>query len=111
MIVAIEKSLYRVPSKEHGVLPHLVARVVFPLAVSILSIEIVFLRWSKGRLGNMLVEVIPFVILEPDMIFNFLGTIQSQSVDRLSLDELVDEVSRFKRPPLGHFILTNLNLL
>jgi hypothetical protein len=40
----------------------------------------------------MLVEVIPFVILKPNMVLYFLRTVQSKSVDRFPLDELVDEV-------------------
>ena len=93
MIIAVKECLYTVSSKEERVLFHLFLVVVFPVAVCVLRIKVVLIWWNEWRGYLPIVKIVPWEILEPNMFFDFLRSIQPQSVDRFPLNELVYEVS------------------
>jgi hypothetical protein len=92
VIVAIEEGLYTVASEEHRILSHLFLVIIFPITVGILSIKIVFIgRHKRGR-DTLIVEIVPIEIAEPDMVFDFLWTVQTETVNRLALYEFINKV-------------------
>lgn len=93
-------------------LKHLLGVGVFPLAVRVLSVKIIFLSWRhKGTSPLLLQELVPVKVLEPNVFLDLFGTVQAQARGRLPLDELVDKISGFPAPPVGNILLLDLHLL
>lgn len=111
MIVA-NKSLLNVflVQKLH-ILQNLFAVLIFPLSVSVGSVKIVFIWWSKWTLDPLVQKIIPWEISHPRVILDIFWSIQSKSVQRLSLDQSVDKISRFNTPTRRNFRSLNLDLL
>jgi hypothetical protein len=77
MVVTIEKGLDTVTAKEDGILTHLLSAVIFPLTVRVFFIKVVRFGRNKGRIYLLIEEIVPRIIFEPDMFFDFLWTIQT----------------------------------
>lgn len=92
-------------------MPHLLLIVVLPLAICVLRIKVILLRWHERRLGLFAEQLLPFIVLEPNVILDLLWAIKAKSVDWLSLDKLIDEVSCLETPARGNFISSDLHLL
>ena len=92
-------------------MPHLLLIIVLPVAVRVLCIEVVLIGWHEGRRDLPGVQLVPVVPLEPYVVLDLLRAIKAESVDRLPLDQLVDEVSRLETPPRRHLVLADLHLL
>jgi hypothetical protein len=56
-------------------------------------------------------QILPGEVLKPGMILDLCWSVQPESIRRLSLDHLVNEVSGLDRPPLRNFVSLNLHLL
>lgn len=111
VVVSIEECLDTVPSEQHRVLPHLILIIVLPVRIRILRIEVIFLGWDERRLDFLTEELVPVVSLEPNMVFDFLGTVETESIDWFSLDQFIYEICGLQTPTRRHFILPDLNLL
>ena len=111
MVITIEKRLDAVPSQQHRILPHLLLIVILPVTVCIFCVEVILI-WGHKRRGDFPVyQVIPVEAFEPYMLLDFLRTVKSETVNRFSLDQTVNEVRSFERPPRRDLIFTDLNLL
>lgn len=95
VVVAIEECLDTVPSEQHRVLPHLILIIVLPVRIRVLRIEVIFLGWDERRFELLIEEVVPVVPLEPNMVFDLLGTVQTKSIDWFSLDQFIYEICSF----------------
>ena len=67
--------------------------------------------WLEGRLELFLGQLLPGVVLEPRVVLDLVDAVESQPLGLLSLDQRVDEVPGFRRPPLRDFFLLHLDLL
>ena len=61
---------------------------VSPLLINILLIEVVLLRWNKGRLQAFVFEVIPWEVAQPRVRFHLFSPVGSKAILWLSLDHL-----------------------
>ena len=86
MVITVKKGLYTVPTEEHRILSHLLICIVFPVAVSIFSVEVIFIGWQERWNYFAVKEFIPVVVLKPHMILNFLRPIKTKSVNGFALD-------------------------
>lgn len=91
MIVSLEEFLDAGAFELCLILKHLLGVSVFPLTVSVLRIEVIFvLGWLERRSHAFLAQCIPIEVCEPFMLLDDMWTFFSQSVGRLTLDEFVD---------------------
>ena len=111
VIVPVEQGLHRVPPQKHRVLPHLLFIIVLPVAISVLGIEVVLVGRHEGGRDLPGVQIIPVVSLEPYVVLDLLWAVQAKAVDRLPLNQLVDEVGRLEAPACGNLVLADLHLL
>jgi len=95
MVVSHEQCLDALPPQEQRVLSHLFSIVIFPLTIGILGIEVIFFGRNEGRLLFLLIEGVPIVLSEPNVLLHFLRSIQPQPVYGFPLNKLVDEISGF----------------
>jgi hypothetical protein len=56
-------------------------------------------------------QILPGEVFKPGMILDLCGSVQPESIRRLSLDHLVNEVCGLDRPALRNFVSLNLHLL
>ncbi len=90
---------------------HLFSISIFPFAVCIFCIKVIF---SKGRnewrRNLFVVKLVPVYIAEPQMVFHLLRTIQPESTCRFSLNKFVNKICSFTWPSLRYLLLLYLNL-
>ena len=88
--------------------------IIFP-RISVLGLCFVkVLRFFLGLVWcfhSFLDKCLPIKVLKPNVILNFRGTIQTQSVARFPLQTLIDEISCFQRPALWEFVTFDADLL
>ena len=84
---------------------------VLPLLVYVFLVEVVFSRRHKGRTHPIFVQVLPWEVAQPRVVFHFFGSVVAKAVLGFSLYHFVDEVGRLDGPTAGHFALLDLNLL
>jgi hypothetical protein len=95
-IIPVKKVLNRLsPQEQHGLFILWIFQI-FPLLVDVLLVEVVGLGRDEGGLDLPVEQVLPGVVFQPGMVFDVVGTVQAQAVDRLSLDHLVYEISGLK---------------
>ena len=111
MVVAVKQCLHAVASQKETILSHLLLIVVLPVAVSILGIEVVFVRRQERRRDAPMIEVIPVEALEPNVILDLLRAVEAKPINRLALYQLVNEVGGLKRPSRRDLVLADLHLL
>ena len=92
-------------------LEHLLRVRVFPLAIRVFGIEVVFgQRWHEGCFHALLTQTIPVKVVEPWMFPQNMRSLLPETVTRLPLDQSVDKISSICRPVLRNFILMDLDL-
>ena len=92
-------------------LEHLLRVRVFPLAIRVFGIEVVFgQRWHEGCFHALLTQTIPVKVVEPWMFPQNMRSLLPETVTRLPLDQSVDKISSICRPVLRNFILMDFDL-
>lgn len=89
----------------------MLAVLVLPLAVRVDGVKVVFVRRGERTLHAHVEQVVPGEITQPRMVLNVLRTVQTKSVQRLSLNQSIDEVSSLNAPALRNFGALDLDLL
>lgn len=80
MVITIEKFFEFLLVQQLHILLDLVTVVVLPLAVRVVRVEVVFVRWNERRGHPMVEQVVPLEVPQPRMILHILRTIQPQSI-------------------------------
>lgn len=111
MVVSSKGLLHILLIEQEHVLLDLFAVLVLPVAIGVVSVKIIFVRRDEGRFDSLVQQIIPWEISEPGMVFNIVWAIQAESIERLSLDESVYEVSCLNGPSWRNLIFLDLNLL
>jgi len=76
MIISSKKFLNTWSLQLCLVLLHLLGICVFPFAVRVLGIKVIFSqRWDEGRRNLFVVKFIPIDITEPRVLLHFLWTV------------------------------------
>lgn len=110
VVVASEGLLHVLLIEELHVLLNLLTILVLPLAIGVVGIEVVGVGRNEWSFKSLMEEVIPREVSQPWMVLDVFWTIQSKSVQRLSLNEPVDEVSSLNRPTWRNISPLNLDL-
>jgi hypothetical protein len=111
IVVAIELCLDGVTAQVLTPFDEVRVIKILPLLADVLLIVIVVRGRDERRPELLLVEVLPREVGEPRMTFDFVAAVVAESVLRLSLDHLVDEVRGLYAPPDRNFLLLDLDLL
>ncbi len=74
-VIAVEKSLDGVPPEKKSVLFELVVLLVLPFFIDVFLVEVVLLWWDEGAFDLSVCEVLPVVVLQPRVVFYFLGSV------------------------------------
>ena len=87
--------------QEQSILAHLF-RIISLKGISIiclLLIEVVsILFWFKRGIDPLFQKSLPVIVTQPNVLFHFWRSIESESITRLTLKQLINEISGFKRP-------------
>ena len=75
-----------------------------------LNLEHLLLTWNEWCCLCLCNQSLPVHIAQPKMIFDFMGSIQSQSIRGLALQDLVDEVCSLHGPALGDVSFPQVDL-
>ena len=93
VVVTVEEALNRISSEHKGILFEVFIFLVLPFLVYIFLVEVVLLRWHEGRLYLPVPKVLPGEVFEPRMRLYFSRSIYSQTVNWLSLNHFIYEIS------------------
>jgi hypothetical protein len=110
MIIPNKGFLYVFLIKQLHVLKNLLAVLIFPFAVCVGRIEVVLVRRGERTLDALVQEVVPGEVSEPRVVFDVFGPVETETVERLSLNETVDEISGFDTPAGRDLRSLDLNL-
>ena len=83
---------------------------IFPFFADVLLVKVIFQWWHKRCSYFPLVEVLPGKVSKPRMSFDFVRSVVTQPVMRLSLHHLIYEISGFDRPFVGNIAFFDLYL-
>jgi len=111
IVIAIELCLDRVSPQVLRPFDEVRVLQILPLLTNVLLIVIVIRGRDERRPQLLLVEVLPRKVGEPRMAFDFVASVVAESVLRLPLDHLVDEVRGLYAPPDRNLLLLDLDLL
>jgi len=92
MVISHEKFLNTRALQQCLVLLHLFGVGILPITVGIFSVEVVFFGRDKGRDDLFLEKFFPGIAFEPEVVFEILRSILTESVGRFTQNELVNEV-------------------
>ena len=84
--------------------------LVLPVLIDVLLIKVVLFWWYKRRLNLPVPQILPREIFQPWVIFDLVGPVQAETVRRLSLNHLVDEVCGLDGPALRDLVPLYLDL-
>ena len=114
VVVSVEKSLNGWSWQEQCILFNLLHIITLPIVFLVrlrfVKVISVWLRLVRG-FHFLLQKALPIKVSHPDMLFDFLWSIETKSIAWLSLQTLVDEVSCLKWPSLWQFISLDWHLL
>lgn len=81
-------------------------------SIGLLLVKVISSVRRRIRGCDFLVQqCLPVEILHPDMLLHLVRTIQAESISRFTLETFINEICRFQGPPIGYFVLSNLDLL
>ena len=112
MVVGCERLLdVLLVEQDHILLNHFTV-LVLPLPIRILRVIVIDCWVNLERSLDPLVEqVVPREIAQPRVVFYILRAVESESVQRLSLNKSIDEVSSLDRPAVRDICSFDLDLL
>ena len=84
--------------------------MVLPVLIDVLLIKVVLFWWDKRSLNLPVPQILPREIFQPGVIFNLVGPVQAETVCRLPLYHLVNEVCGLDGPALRDLIPLDLDL-
>jgi hypothetical protein len=112
VIVALEKLLDAWALKLCNRLLHLLCVGIFPFAVGVLGVEVIFAPGrNEGSRLLLGVEFIPVVVFEPVVILEVLRAVEPEPIGRFPLNEFIDEVCRLAAPAAWNLLQLYLDLL
>ena len=112
MIIAFKEFLNRGSFELGLVLKHLLRIGIFPLAVRVFCVEILFIeRRNEWCWHSLFAKCLPVEVSEPIVLFQNLWPLLSKSISWLSLNQSVDKISSLKRPTVGNLVLMDFDLL
>jgi hypothetical protein len=113
-IVAAEKVLNRVSPKEQRILLELFCILIFPrvncISLFLIEIFLILLRHIRGN-QFLLKQCLPVVVFEPNVLFDLMRPVETESISWLSLKAFVNKVGCLNRPALRDLMTTYLYLL
>ena len=110
IVVAIEGLLEHLLIEQLRVLLDLLAVLITPLTVGVSSVEVVSIRRNERSWDALVQQVVPWEVTQPRVVLHVLGTVQSETIQRLTLDETVNEVSSLNGPARRNVSASNLHL-
>jgi len=94
VIVTLEKLLDTRSLQLSLMLKHLLGVGILPLAIGILSIEVIFiLRGLERRLYALFYQGFPVKVGKPFVLLDNMRTLLAKAVGWFALDELIDQIS------------------
>ena len=98
MIVFCKSFLNLLAVKLLHVLQNLLRVLVFPFRISVIFIKVVFFRWEERSFHFLRKKIVPREVSHPHMVFDVFRAVQTKSVEGLSLNEPVYEISSLNGP-------------
>ena len=84
--------------------------MVLPVLIDVLLIKVVLFWWDKRSLNLPVPQILPREIFQPGVIFDLVGPVQAETVCRLPLYHLVNEVCGLDGPAFGDLVPLDLDL-
>ena len=110
MVIPVERLLEDFLVEQLHVLLDLLAVLVPPLAVRVGRVKVVRIGRYERSLNPLVQQVVPREVAEPWVILDVLRPIETESVQRLALDQAIDEISGLDGPAGRDVGLADLNL-
>ena len=104
VVVAIELGLDGVPAQVLGPLDEVWVFQIFPFLADVLLVVVVVRGRNERCPQLLLVQILPRKVCEPRMVFDVLAAVVAESVLRLSLNHLIDEISCLNVPTFWNLI-------
>jgi len=102
--------LNRTTSKIWGILFKFRIIKIFPFFIDIFLVKVFFFWRNERSIELSVLQIFPWEISKPRMIFDFLCSIVSKSISRFSLNHFIDKISCFNCPSSWNFSFFNLYL-
>ncbi len=110
VVIPVERLLEDLLVEQLHVLLDLLAVLIPPLAVRVRGVKGVRIGWYEWRLDPLVQQVVPREVAQPGVVFDVLRAIETESVQRLALDQTIDEIGGLDGPAGRYVGFADLNL-
>ena len=84
--------------------------LIAPLTISVRGVEVVRIRRNERSWDALVQQIIPGEVTQPRMVLDILGTVKSETIKRLALDETVNKVGCLDGPARWNVGTSDLHL-
>lgn len=110
VVVPVERLLEDLLVQQLRVLLDLSAVLVAPLAIRVRRVEVVGVRWNERSWDALVQQIVPGEVTQPRVVLDVLRTVQTETVERLPLNQTIYEVRCLDSPAWRNVSAPNLHL-